>query len=175
MSADREPQIPLFTSMPGIQVALPNDLQAGDITKLFHSDDFLNLLVTQANLHPMQYIRNNQNLTRHSQAQSWFDTTRSKIKTFFALGLILGIVRKLSCQTIGTQIPYCKAHFSTVLFPETVTILFNVFCILLIIPGMVLMMPIGTSFTKSGYLWITWCPSSKDLILRREISIDKEF
>ena len=91
---DQEPQIPPFSSTQGIQVALPNDPRAGDFTRCFLDDEFFDLLVTQTNLYAMKYKRNNPNLPRHSQAQSWFDTTRAEMKMVIALSLQMGILRK---------------------------------------------------------------------------------
>ena len=64
--------------------------------RLFLDDEFFYLLVTQTNLFAIQYKRNNPHLPspRHSQAQSWFDTTRGEMKKFIALSLLMGIVRK---------------------------------------------------------------------------------
>ena len=152
MNVDREPQIPPFTSTPGIQVALPNEPRAGDFMRLFLDDEFFDLLVTQTNLYTIQYKRNNPNLPRRSQAQSWFDTTRGEMKKFIALSLLMGVVRKPELSDYRSTNPLLQVQFSTVLCLETVTKLFYVFCILLIIPSMILMMPIGTGFTKSGYL-----------------------
>ena len=93
-NVDQEPQIPPFSSTQGIQVALPNDPRAGDFMRRFLDDEFFDLLVTQTNLYAMQYKRNNPNLPRHSQAQSWFDKTRGEMKKFIALSLQRGILRK---------------------------------------------------------------------------------
>ena len=93
-NVDREPQIPPFTSTPGTQVAVPNDPRAGDFTRLFHDDGFFYLLVTQTNFYATQYKRDNPNFPRHSQAQSWFDTTRGEMKKFITLSLLMEIVRK---------------------------------------------------------------------------------
>ena len=89
MNVDQEPQIPPFTSMPEIQGALPSDPRAGEFMTLF-----LDLLVMQTNLYAIQCKRNNPNLPRHSQAQSWFDTTRGEMKKFIALSPLMGFVRK---------------------------------------------------------------------------------
>ena len=97
--ADQEPSIPDFTATPGIEV---------DFVNLFFTNDVFDLLVTQTNLYASQYISNHPNLSAHSQARSWHDTTRDEMKKFIALSLLMGIVRKPALSDYWSTNPLLK-------------------------------------------------------------------
>lgn len=71
----------------------------------FSMMNFSYQVVIQTNLYVMQYKRNNANLPRHSQAQSWFDTSRGEMKKFIAFSLLMGIVRKLELSDYWSTNP----------------------------------------------------------------------
>ena len=106
--ADQETNIPDFTATPGIQVELLDEQSEVDFVNLFFTNDVSDLLVTQTNLYASQYISNHPNLSAHSQARSWHDTTRDKMKKFIALSLLIGIVRKPALSDYWSTNPLLK-------------------------------------------------------------------
>ena len=117
-AVDQDPQIPDFTATPGIKVQLPDEAGAGDYMKLFFTDEFFDLLVTQTNLYASQYIRNFPNLPTHSQARAWFDTTRAEMKKFLALSLLMGIVRKPAISDYWSTSPFLKGSVFNSVMPR---------------------------------------------------------
>ncbi len=87
-AVDEEPNILDFTATPGIQVEVPDEPSEVEFGNLFFTDELFDLLVIQTFICFTQYIRDHPNLSVHSQARSWHDTTREEIKKFIALPLL---------------------------------------------------------------------------------------
>ena len=115
---DREPNIPPFTGTPGIKVPLPNNPSTGNFLNLFLTDEFFDILVQQTNLYATQYKRNNPNLPPHSHANEWFDTTRTEMKQFVALSLLMGIVRKPEIAHYWSTNPLLKGSVFNSVMPH---------------------------------------------------------
>lgn len=117
LSVDTEPNDPPFTGTPGIKMPLPNNPTTHDFLNLFLTDEFFDILVEQTNLYATQYKRNNPNSPPHSRANEWFATTRAGMKQFFALSLLMEIVRKPKISNYCSTNPLLKGSIFNSVMP----------------------------------------------------------
>ena len=117
-SNDHEPTIPSFTANAGIQVQLPNEATVGDFLRLFLTNDFFDMLVTQTNMYAAQSRRNNSNLSANARANLWVETTRDEIKKFIALSLLMGIVKKPELSDYWSTNPLLKGSIFNSVMPR---------------------------------------------------------
>ncbi|CAL9704079.1 unnamed protein product [Knipowitschia caucasica] len=96
--ADWSPNVFPFTATPGPQNAaaeLDSDLPA-DFLELFITDELLQLIARQTNLHAQQYFQAHPNILPHSRGHTWKPVTIPELKTFFGLTFVTSYVKKPS-------------------------------------------------------------------------------
>lgn len=88
--------MPQFTANAGLQVPnLPDDATPLDFLKLFFTDDFWQLVVSETNRYAEQYLeQHGDTLPQHAIARSWRPVTVPEMKVFMSLHLLMGIVWK---------------------------------------------------------------------------------
>ena len=69
-------------------------LHALDVSKVFITDELIEMIVEKTNLCDAEYLRANPNLVSHKLVKQWEDVKNDGIKTFLALRLLMGIVQK---------------------------------------------------------------------------------
>ena len=60
-------------------------LHALDVSKVFITDELIEMIVEKPNLYDAEYLRANLNLVSHKLVKQWEDVKNDGIKTFLAL------------------------------------------------------------------------------------------
>ena len=60
-------------------------LHALDVSKVFITDELIEMIVEKTNLYDAEYLRANLNLVSHKLVKQWEDVKNDGIKTFLAL------------------------------------------------------------------------------------------
>ncbi|XP_073412484.1 protein lin-9 homolog isoform X2 [Dendrobates tinctorius] len=91
-----EPLIPEFTGSSGIKFGTAR-LRKIDFFKIYFTDSFIELMVTQTNLYAQQFITHNPTSV-YAQLHRWTPVTAAEMMRFWGLLLKMGLWKKLSIR-----------------------------------------------------------------------------
>ena len=108
---DKQPVIPDFTELSGINANFNEERDTVDFLGLFLDDEFFKILVDQTNVYAAQYIAAHPELPPYSRFRKWVDVSIPEMKTFLSLYLLTGIVVKPELQQYWSTNPLIKTEF----------------------------------------------------------------
>jgi hypothetical protein len=92
-----DPNIPIFTGAPGIQVNT-HGFSPISYLYLFITNQTLDSLVLETNRYAQQFITSEQ-IKQHSRVTAWHPTAKREIKIFLGLLLLMGIIKKPTIES----------------------------------------------------------------------------
>jgi len=86
---------PSFTGNAGVKVNLQHDCKPLDAVKLFITEEFMDLLITQTNLYAAQFISRESKKTNPSyRIKEWNQVSQKEMWNFLGLSLLMGLEKK---------------------------------------------------------------------------------